>query len=81
MTASSGRPASPALKFIRKQVGAGKPFFTVVWFGNPHTPHEALPEDKAPYAALPEKDQNYYGELTGVDRNVGKLLKDAGPCR
>jgi arylsulfatase A-like enzyme len=62
-----------ALKFIRKQAGTGKPFFTVVWFGNPHTPHEALPADKAAYAQLPEKDQNYYGELTGVDRNVGKL--------
>jgi arylsulfatase A-like enzyme len=62
-----------ALKFIRKQAGAGKPFLAVVWFGNPHTPHEALPADKAPYAKLPEKDQNYYGELTGIDRNVGKL--------
>ena len=62
-----------ALKFIRKQVGAGKPFFTVVWFGNPHTPHEALPADKAPYAKLPAGDQNYYGEITGIDRNVGKL--------
>jgi arylsulfatase A-like enzyme len=62
-----------ALKFIRKSAGAGKPFFTVVWFGNPHTPHEALPADKAAYAKLPEKDQNYYGELTGIDRNVGKL--------
>ena len=45
----------------------------MVWFGNPHVPHEALPADKAPYAKLPEKDQNYYGELTGIDRNVGKL--------
>jgi arylsulfatase A-like enzyme len=62
-----------ALKFIRKQTSAGKPFLAVVWFGNPHTPHKALAADKAAYAALPEKDQNYYGELTGIDRNVGKL--------
>ena len=62
-----------ALKFIRKQVAAGKPFLTVVWFGSPHVPHEALPADKALYAALPEKAQNYYGEITGIDRNVGKL--------
>ncbi len=62
-----------ALKFIRKQAAAGKPFLTVVWFGNPHTPHEALPADKAIYSALAEKDQNYYGEITGIDRNVGKL--------
>jgi arylsulfatase A-like enzyme len=62
-----------ALKFIRKQAGARQPFLVVLWFGNPHTPHEALPADKAPYAALPEKDQDYYGELTAIDRNVGKL--------
>ena len=62
-----------ALKFIRRQVAAGKSFLTVVWFGNPHTPHEALPADKALYSTLPEKDQNYYGEITAIDRNVGKL--------
>ena len=62
-----------ALKFIRKQTSAAKPFFVVVWFGNPHVPHEALPADKALYASLPEKEQNYYGEITGIDRNVGKL--------
>jgi arylsulfatase A-like enzyme len=62
-----------ALKFIRKQTAAARPFFVVVWFGNPHVPHEALPADKAPYTSLPEKDQNYYGEIAGMDRNVGKL--------
>ncbi|MGE0757639.1 MAG: sulfatase [Pirellulaceae bacterium] len=62
-----------ALRFIRQQAGAGRPFLVVLWFGNPHTPHEALPKDKAAYAALPENEQNYYGELTGIDRNVGKL--------
>jgi arylsulfatase A-like enzyme len=62
-----------ALKFMRKQAGANRPFLVVVWFGNPHVPHEALPADRAPYAALPASDQNYYGELAAIDRNVGKL--------
>jgi arylsulfatase A-like enzyme len=62
-----------ALKFIRKQAVAGKPFLTVVWFGNPHVPHEALAADKALYAGLPAPDQDYYGELTAVDRSVGRL--------
>jgi arylsulfatase A-like enzyme len=62
-----------ALKFIRNQAGAGKPFLAVVWFGSPHNPHEALPADKAAYASLPEKQQNYCGELAAIDRNVGKL--------
>ncbi len=62
-----------ALKFIHRQAKAGKPFLTVVWFGNPHSPHKALEKDKALYASLSEKDQNYYGEITGVDRSVGRL--------
>ena len=62
-----------ALKFIRKHAGANKPFLAVVWFGNPHTPHLALASDKAPYARLSEAEQNYYGELAAIDRNVGKL--------
>ncbi len=62
-----------ALKFMRRQVEQGKPFLSVVWFGSPHLPHRALPADKAAYSALPEKDQEYYGELTGVDRSVGRL--------
>jgi arylsulfatase A-like enzyme len=62
-----------ALKFIRKQATAGKSFLAVVWFGSPHVPHIALPADKAAYSALSEKEQNYYGEITGVDRSVGRL--------
>jgi arylsulfatase A-like enzyme len=70
---SSDITTDEALKFIRKQATAGKPFLTVVWFGSPHVPHEALPADKALYSTLPEADQNYYGELTAVDRSVGRL--------
>ena len=70
---SSDVTTDEALKFIKQQAGAGKPFLSVVWFGSPHVPHQALPADKAAYAALPEKDQNYYGEITAVDRSVGRL--------
>jgi arylsulfatase A-like enzyme len=70
---SSDITTDEALKFIRRQADAGKPFLVVVWFGSPHNPHQALPADKAAYAALPEKDQNYYGEITAVDRSVGRL--------
>ena len=62
-----------ALKFIRRQVEAGKPFLAVIWFGNPHVPHQALPADRQLYADLPDDLQNYYGEITGIDRNVGQL--------
>ncbi len=70
---SSDVTTDEALKFIRKQAGAGKPFLAVVWFGSPHVPHQALPGDKAAYSKLSESDQNYYGELAAVDRSVGRL--------
>ena len=70
---SSDVTTDEALKFIRRQAGAGKPFLSVVWFGSPHNPHQALPADKAAYSGLSEKDQNYYGEITAVDRSVGRL--------
>lgn len=72
---SSDIVTDEALKFIREQTEGGKPFLAVVWFGSPHVPHEALPADKAAYSSLPEKDQDYYGELTAVDRSVGRLRK------
>ncbi|HUR57930.1 MAG TPA: sulfatase-like hydrolase/transferase [Opitutaceae bacterium] len=70
---SSDITTDEALKFIRRQAAAAKPFFAVVWFGSPHVPHQALPADKAAYSALSEAEQNYYGEITAVDRSVGRL--------
>ena len=70
---SSDVTTDEALKFIRRQAGAGKTFLSVVWFGSPHVPHQALAADKSAYGSLPEKDQNYYGEITAVDRSVGRL--------
>jgi len=70
---SSDITTDEALKFIRRQAEAGKPFLSVVWFGSPHVPHQASAADKAIYGGLPEKDQNYYGEITAIDRSVGRL--------
>lgn len=70
---SSDIATDEALKFIRKQTDQAKPFLAVVWFGSPHTPHRALAKDKAAYSALPAKEQEYYGELTAVDRSIGRL--------
>jgi arylsulfatase A-like enzyme len=70
-----------AIPWIRSAVKAGRPFFAVVWFGNPHNPHKAAAEDRRHYAKLPEKLQHYYGEISGVDRAMGKLraaLRESG---
>lgn len=59
--------------FIRKAVRDEKPFFTVVWFHTPHLPVLASPEDRKPYADHSERKQHYWGALSAMDRQVGRL--------
>lgn len=73
---SSMVTADAALEFIRKHAGGQKPFLAVVWFGSPHLPHKAAEEDRVLYAGQKEEMANYYGEITGVDRAVGKLRSE-----
>jgi arylsulfatase A-like enzyme len=62
-----------ALEFVRKHSGGKQPFFAVVWFGSPHVPHEAAEEDRVLYDDQPRRLQHFYGEITGMDRAMGKL--------
>lgn len=70
---SSMLAVDAAIDFIRDSVALEKPFLAVVWFGSPHSPHQALDEDREPYADLPQRDQHFLGEITGMDRAFGKL--------
>jgi len=65
-----------AIEFIRRQARGPRPFLAVVWFGSPHLPHEASKEDFALYPDQNDKLRNYYGEISGIDRAVGKLRKE-----
>jgi arylsulfatase A-like enzyme len=70
-----------AIEFIRTAARDKQPFLAIVWFGSPHTPHEALPDDLALYEDQPARLQHYYGEITAMDRAVGNLrqeLRDLG---
>ncbi len=73
---SSDVTAELAIQFIRRQAGQKQRFFAVVWFGSPHDPHRPLAEDKALYEGLPEKMQNYCGEITGMDRAFGRIRRE-----
>lgn len=64
-----------ALEFIERARDAKKPFLAVVWFGSPHTPHIAIPEDRKLYSDLSKREQNYLGEITAMDRAMGTLRK------
>ena len=64
-----------ALKFIRKQSNAGKPTFSVIWYGTPHNPFFASEEDAKPFAKLDKNSMLHYAELRAMDRSIGTLRK------
>ncbi|QDU60490.1 Arylsulfatase precursor [Planctomycetes bacterium Pan216] len=70
---SSRVTVDAALDFIRSANDRKQPFLAVIWFGNPHSPHEALDELREPYKDQPLKDQHYYGEMAGIDQAMGHL--------
>ena len=70
-----------ALEFIGEPSEDDAPFLAVIWFGSPHDPHSATEETRAPYDDLPEGLRDYYGEVNGIDRAMGRLrsaLRDRG---
>lgn len=73
---SSDVTVNLALDYIKNAAKSTHPFIVFIWFGSPHLPHEATDELKKLYPLEPENMQNYYGELTGIDRSVGKLRKE-----
>lgn len=78
---SSDVVVDEALRFIERRHADPAPFFAIIWYGTPHSPFRALPEDKAPFADLDETSQEHYGELVALDRSVGLLrqkLRDWG---
>ncbi|QDU96728.1 MraY-like glycosyltransferase [Lignipirellula cremea] len=70
---SSRVAVDAALEFIDKAVSDKKPFLAVVWFGNPHTPHQPPERLRQLYPDLPAKEQNYYAEITGIDEAMKHL--------
>lgn len=65
-----------AIDFMREHSDDADPFLAVVWFGSPHNPHRAIEEDRAIYDDEPTKFQDFYGEITGMDRAFGKLRNE-----
>ena len=60
-----------ALRWLDSGKGASEqPFFAVIWFGNPHTPHKPLASDLEAANGDPE-----LGEIGGIDRAMGALRR------
>ncbi|HJN15693.1 MAG TPA: sulfatase-like hydrolase/transferase [Armatimonadota bacterium] len=62
-----------AAPFIEHAARSNAPFLAVIWFHAPHLPTVAGPEHRAIYADEPEEAQHYYGCITAMDEQVGRL--------
>tara|TARA_R110002049_G_scaffold3795_5_gene27557 strand:- start:15893 stop:17425 length:1533 start_codon:yes stop_codon:yes gene_type:complete len=71
------------IAFIDEVTQSDKPFFSVVWFGSPHEPYEALPEDLALYNNLPDSLSNEYVQITSLKtgKQVRRPLDSVLPAR
>jgi len=60
-----------ALKFIEQKGNDGKPFFTVIWYGSPHSPWVASQQDQI--KGEQAISAHHHGELVAMDRSIGTL--------
>lgn len=65
-----------AIDFIGKSAAVKKPFFTTIWFHTPHTPIVAGDEMRALYPNESIERQHWFGCLTAMDRQVGRLRSE-----
>ena len=61
------------LPFVGECATAARPFFAVVWFHTPHLPVRAGPDYLARYADQPPELAHYFGAITAMDEQVGRL--------
>lgn len=65
-----------AIPFIQKAVADGTPFMTTIWFHAPHSPVVAGPEYLKMYEGHTEGQQHYYGCITAMDEQIGRLRSE-----
>lgn len=64
------------IPFIHSCVVEKKPFLSVVWFHTPHLPVLTGEDYKKMYAGYNEDIQNFYGSITAMDQQVGRLQNE-----
>jgi len=64
-----------ALQFIGDAAKAKKPFLAVIWFHAPHLPVVAGPKYAKLYQRASAYERNYYGCVTALDDQMGRLRK------
>jgi arylsulfatase A-like enzyme len=62
------------LKYLDEAAGKDRPFYLNLWYNSPHEPLSPGVKQAALYEGLPEKEKVYYGSVTNLDSNIGKVL-------
>jgi len=65
-----------ALDFIARKAAARTPLLALVWFHTPHTPIVAGDDDRKPYADQSMPAQHWYGCISAMDRQIGRLRRE-----
>jgi arylsulfatase A-like enzyme len=65
-----------AIPFIQNAVKQKQPFLTVIWFHTPHFPVVAGPEYTKHYKEHDKLSQHYFGCITAMDEQIGRLRKE-----
>ncbi|WP_236969267.1 sulfatase family protein [Membranihabitans marinus] len=69
------------IEFIGNSINVQSPFLAVVWFHTPHLPVLTGEKYRSIYSDLSEDQQHYYGSITAMDEQIGRLrdyLKSRG---
>ena len=64
------------IPFIRDAAKSAQPFLAVIWFHAPHQPVVAGPQYRAMYSQYDEGQQHYFGCITALDEQVGRLRRE-----
>lgn len=63
------------IPFVEQAAQAKRPFLSVIWFHTPHLPVVAGPDYRNRYANFSEDKQHYYGSITAMDEQIGRLRR------
>ncbi len=64
------------IPFVRDAVARQQPFLAIVWFHAPHLPVVAGPRYATLYQVYPEYVRNYFGCVTAMDEQIGRLRSE-----
>ena len=63
------------IPFIEQSVAKAQPFLSIIWFHAPHLPVLTGEKYKSLYSELSNDQQHYYGVISALDNQVGRLRK------